>query len=211
MLHNNINKKKDRDSKNLIITIGKNLEKCWYISDTLAESSKIKIPINDFPGKGSHSPHDPNPSHLKWDKQNHKQANGHLSNNSNLNNNSQDDKLYPKFLKETPNNSIQSSKEAPEEIPNLAKIIENNAKIPVIIPSCSQWFKFEEIHEIEMKAFPEYFCGKYPSKSPEIYKESRNYIINLYRENLNTYLTSTSNYIINLLNYNILNLINFSM
>ena len=192
MLHNNINKKTERDTKNLIITIGKNTEKYWYISDSLAESSKIKIPINDFTRKDSHSPIEATQSHNKWDKQIHKQPNGHLSNNIIANNISQDDKIHKNLNKETPNNSIQSSREAVEEIPNLAKIIENNAKLPIIIPSCSHWFKFEEIHEIEMKAFPEYFCGKNPSKSPEIYKESRNYIINLYRENLNTYLTSTS-------------------
>ena len=192
MLHNNINKKTERDTKNLIITIGKNTEKYWYISDSLTESSKIKIPINDFPRKDSHSPIETTQSHNKWDKQINKQQNGHLSNNNIANNLSQDDKFHKNINKETPNNSIQSSREAVEEIPNLAKIIENNAKLPIIIPSCSQWFKFEEIHEIEMKAFPEYFCGKNQSKSPEIYKESRNYIINLYRENLNTYLTSTS-------------------
>jgi hypothetical protein len=192
MLHNNINKKKDRDSKNLIITIGKNSEKYWYISDSLTESSKIKIPITDFPRKDSHSPHDHTSSHLKSDKQNHKQLNGHIPNNTNNSSSLQEDKIHKNFSKEILNNSLLSGKEALEEIPNLAKIIENNARLPIIVPSCSQWFKFEEIHEIEMKAFPEYFCGKYPSKSPEIYKESRNYIINLYRENLNTYLTSTS-------------------
>jgi len=196
MLHNNINKKKDRDSKNLIITIGKKLDKCWYISDTLSESSKIKIPINDFPGKDSHSPHEPNPTIVKWDKQNSKLVNGHHSNNLSNNHSSQDEKIHKNLNKENLTNSTQSNREAVEEIPNLAKIIENNAKLPIIIPSCTQWFKFEEIHEIEMKAFPEYFCGKYQSKSPEIYKESRNYIINLYRENMNTYLTSTSNMII---------------
>ncbi len=194
MLHNNINKKNNRDSKNLIITIGKKSEKCWYINDTLAESSKIKIPISDIDKNNIQSSRDPNQSHIKSEKQIHKQVNGHISNPSNTNLTSQEEKLHKNLTKEGQVTNTQSNLEAPEEIPNITKVIESHSKLPIIIPSSSQWFKFEEIHEIEMKAFPEYFCGKYPSKSPEIYKESRNYIINLYRENQNTYLTSTSNF-----------------
>lgn len=192
MMHNNINKKKDRDSKNLIITIGKKSEKCWYITDSLAESSKIKIQINDFANKDNHSSQDPLASQIKVEKQNNKVLNGHANHNSLVKNTTQEDKMNKTSNKEVSGSVIQVKPEIPEEIPNLMKTIENNSKLPIMIPSCSQWFKFNEIHEIEMKAFPEYFCGKYPSKSPEIYKESRNYIINLYRENLNSYLSSTS-------------------
>lgn len=83
--------------------------------------------------------------------------------------------------------------EKPEEIiSQLASKVEATLKQPVILPTCSQWFSLDTIHEIEMKSLPEFFCSKYPSKTPEIYKEYRNYIINLYRENSNAYLTSTS-------------------
>ena len=60
------------------------------------------------------------------------------------------------------------------------------------IPKGSRWFKSEEIHEIEMNSLQEFFKGKYASKTPEIYKEYRNYIINLYRENPTSFLTATS-------------------
>ena len=61
------------------------------------------------------------------------------------------------------------------------------------IPKASRWYKIDEIHDIEMHSLPEFFKGKYASKTPEIYKEYRNYIINLYRENPSSYLTATSN------------------
>jgi hypothetical protein len=42
-----------------------------------------------------------------------------------------------------------------------------------------------------MQALPEWFCGKFPHKNPETYLEYRNYIIKLYRENTNSYLSAT--------------------
>ena len=63
-----------------------------------------------------------------------------------------------------------------------------------LIPSCSQWFKLDEINDIEVKGNPEFFSGKFPSKTPQVYKEYRNYIVNLFRENPNSYLSSTSKY-----------------
>ena len=71
-------------------------------------------------------------------------------------------------------------------------------KLNFEIPKASKWHKMDEIHEIEMHSLPEFFKEKYASKTPEIYKEYRNYIINLYRENSTSYLTATSN-----LNYQI--------
>jgi SWIRM domain len=40
----------------------------------------------------------------------------------------------------------------------------------------------ENIHSLEKTALPEYFGNKI-SKTPEIYKRYRNYIIQLYRSN----------------------------
>lgn len=65
-------------------------------------------------------------------------------------------------------------------------------KSPYVIPSCSQWFDFNTIHEIELESLPEFFCGKYPSKTPESYKEYRNFMIKLYRENPAGYLSATT-------------------
>ena len=65
------------------------------------------------------------------------------------------------------------------------------AKSSFIIPSCSAWFNIDKIHEIEMHSLPEFFCGKFPHKNPETYMDYRNYIIKLYRESPNSYLSAT--------------------
>jgi len=39
---------------------------------------------------------------------------------------------------------------------------------------------------------PEYFCGKFPSKTPQAYVEARNFMIRLYWENPLIYLTGTT-------------------
>lgn len=65
------------------------------------------------------------------------------------------------------------------------------AKSSFIIPSCSAWFSLDKIHELEMQALPEYFCGKYPHKNPTTYMDYRNFIIKLYRESPNSYLSAT--------------------
>lgn len=83
----------------------------------------------------------------------------------------------------------------PEEIPQIKNQINQNKNQPIYLPSCSTWFNMDTIHEIEKQNLPEFFCGKYPSKTPEIYKEYRNFIINLYRENQNAYLTATGIYL----------------
>eukprot|EP00357_Protocruzia_adherens_P016075 CAMPEP_0115047424 /NCGR_PEP_ID=MMETSP0216-20121206/49292_1 /TAXON_ID=223996 /ORGANISM="Protocruzia adherens, Strain Boccale" /LENGTH=732 /DNA_ID=CAMNT_0002430605 /DNA_START=30 /DNA_END=2228 /DNA_ORIENTATION=- len=62
----------------------------------------------------------------------------------------------------------------------------------VIVPSCSAWFSIDSIHEIERESLPEFFCKQYPSKTPEIYKEYRNFMISLYRENPKQYLSATT-------------------
>ena len=63
---------------------------------------------------------------------------------------------------------------------------------PLVIPSCSAWFDVNAIHEIEMQELPEFFCGKYPSKTPQVYREYRNFMIKLYRENPVAYLSATT-------------------
>lgn len=78
-----------------------------------------------------------------------------------------------------------------QEISKFKTVDKITKKYPVIIPSSAHWFKFDEIHQIEKESIPEFFTGK-PSKTPEIYKRYRNFIINLYRQNPRTYLNSTT-------------------
>ncbi len=64
---------------------------------------------------------------------------------------------------------------------------------PIVIPSAvAEWFSLEQIHTIERDALPEFFNGRYPSKNEKIYKEYRNFMVLLYRQNPASYLTATS-------------------
>ena len=58
------------------------------------------------------------------------------------------------------------------------------------------WFDPEtyenKIDMIEEESLPEFFSGKYPSKTPSVYKEYRNFMINLYRMNPSAYLSGTT-------------------
>ena len=61
-----------------------------------------------------------------------------------------------------------------------------------IIPSCSLWFDGNSVHSIEKESLPEFFCGKYPSKTPVTYLHYRNFMSRTYRENPEIYLTGTA-------------------
>lgn len=60
------------------------------------------------------------------------------------------------------------------------------------IPSTSCWFDSKLINQIEKESLPEFFSGKYPSKTPMTYMHFRNFIIRSYRENTKQYLTATA-------------------
>jgi hypothetical protein len=184
-MKNLINNKRERDAKSIVVTLGKSNDGMVYLGDTLSERSKIKIPLDEltsrdnfisgnFPSSGADNQE--KISESKKDK-----TEGKSVKQESVASSSNEDK----------NESFSAGLPA-EEPPLLAKMAEKNARQPIILPTCAQWFSFDEIHEIEMKALPEFFTGKYPSKNPEIYKEYRNFIINLYRENMSSYLTATS-------------------
>lgn len=59
------------------------------------------------------------------------------------------------------------------------------------IPSSSRWFAWEEIHETERTAFKEFFDGSSITRTPKIYKEYRDFIINKFREEPSRKLTFT--------------------
>jgi SWI/SNF related-matrix-associated actin-dependent regulator of chromatin subfamily C len=62
----------------------------------------------------------------------------------------------------------------------------------VIIPSYSTWFSFAAINAVEKRSLPEFFNNRNRSKTPAIYKEYRNFMINTYRLNPSEYLTFTA-------------------
>ncbi|KAK3708044.1 SWI/SNF and RSC complex subunit Ssr2 [Vermiconidia calcicola] len=71
-----------------------------------------------------------------------------------------------------------------------AHLIEQNHAI--ILPSYSAWFDMHEIHNIERKALPEFFNDRNRSKTPAVYKDYRDFMVNTYRLNPAEYLTVTA-------------------
>ncbi|CAO3687989.1 unnamed protein product [Umbelopsis ramanniana] len=59
-------------------------------------------------------------------------------------------------------------------------------------PTYASWYDSENIHDIEKKSLPEFFSGKNRSKTPVIYKNYREFMINTYRLNPKEYLTVTA-------------------
>jgi SWI/SNF related-matrix-associated actin-dependent regulator of chromatin subfamily C len=62
----------------------------------------------------------------------------------------------------------------------------------IILPSYSTWFDMNEIHAIEKKSLPEWFNSRNRSKTPQTYKDCRDFMINTYRLNPTEYLTFTA-------------------
>lgn len=63
---------------------------------------------------------------------------------------------------------------------------------PLVIPSYSSWFSLSTIHPIERRSLPEFFSSRNRSKTPSIYKDYRDFMINTYRLNPGEYLTVTA-------------------
>ncbi|KAA8904173.1 SWIRM domain-containing protein [Sphaerosporella brunnea] len=62
----------------------------------------------------------------------------------------------------------------------------------VVVPSYSTWFDMNKIKEIEKKSLPEFFNNRNRSKTPLVYKDYRDFMINTYRLNPTEYLTVTA-------------------
>jgi len=62
----------------------------------------------------------------------------------------------------------------------------------IVLPSYSTWFDMHLIHNMEKKALPEFFNSRNRSKTPAVYKDYRDFMINTYRLNPQEYLTFTA-------------------
>ena len=63
---------------------------------------------------------------------------------------------------------------------------------PIILPSYSTWFDMNTVHAIERKGLPEFFNNRNRSKTENVYKDYRNFMVNTYRLNPSEYLTVTA-------------------
>jgi len=62
----------------------------------------------------------------------------------------------------------------------------------IILPSYSTWFDMHAIHGLEKKSLPEFFNNRNRSKTPAVYKDYRDFMVNTYRLNPVEYLTVTA-------------------
>lgn len=62
----------------------------------------------------------------------------------------------------------------------------------IILPSYSTWFDMHQLHPIEVKSLPEFFNNRNRSKTPAVYKDYRDFMVNTYRLNPVEYLTVTA-------------------
>jgi SWIRM domain len=62
----------------------------------------------------------------------------------------------------------------------------------IVLPSYSTWFDMHAIHPLEKKFLAEFFNSRNRSKTPAVYKDYRDFMINTYRLNPAEYLTVTA-------------------
>lgn len=62
----------------------------------------------------------------------------------------------------------------------------------IVIPSYAAWFDISQINTIEKRALPEFFNNRNKTKTPSVYKDYRDFMINTYRMNPVEYLTITA-------------------
>ncbi|KAI1180718.1 putative RSC complex subunit [Nemania sp. FL0916] len=79
-----------------------------------------------------------------------------------------------------------------ESIENAAREHLISQTHAIVLPSYSTWFDMNDINAIERKALPEFFNSRNRSKTPHVYKDYRDFMINTYRLNPVEYLTVTA-------------------
>ncbi|KAK2612875.1 SWI/SNF and RSC complex subunit Ssr2 [Conoideocrella luteorostrata] len=89
----------------------------------------------------------------------------------------------------TPEAQDAKSKETVESAAREHLIAQTHA---IVLPSYSTWFDMNGIHDIERKAMAEFFNNRNRSKTPAVYKDYRDFMINTYRLNPVEYLTVTA-------------------
>lgn len=92
----------------------------------------------------------------------------------------------------TPAEQDAPERASPSQLHNLATTYLASQTHPLIIPSYSSWFSLSTIHPIERRSLPEFFSKRNRSKTPSIYKDYRDFMINTYRLNPGEYLTVTA-------------------
>ncbi|KAL7418750.1 SWI/SNF and RSC complex subunit Ssr2 [Cryptotrichosporon argae] len=93
---------------------------------------------------------------------------------------------------ETPAPGADADQPSTAELHALATTYLAAQTHPLVIPSYSSWFSLSAIHAIERKSVPEFFTRRNRSKTPAVYKDYRDFMVNTYRLNPGEYLTVTA-------------------
>lgn len=97
----------------------------------------------------------------------------------------------PKDGEAAANGAGQESK-SKETLENAAREHLISQTYAIVLPSYTVWFDMNAINNIEKKALPEFFNSRNRSKTPAVYKDYRDFMINTYRLNPAEYLTVTA-------------------
>eukprot|EP00871_Galdieria_phlegrea_P001104 jgi/Galph1/1995/GphlegSOOS_G681.1 len=103
--------------------------------------------------------------------------------------NNEDEESFSQSISKS---QVKSEKESDNNVPDSGNLIAVLPEEPVTLPSYSRWFRMDSIHDIEKKALEEFFSGQYPSKTPEVYMQYRNFMVQSWRADPKYYLTVTA-------------------
>ena len=112
-------------------------------------------------------------------------------------------------LHNQPPDTISFNTDATEQttiVPNSQPVDVSNIPLPkdncqrylsvqnhnIVIPSYAAWFDISQVNTIERRALPEFFNNRNKTKTPTVYNEYRDFMINTYRMNPVEYLTITA-------------------
>ncbi|KAJ1913340.1 SWI/SNF and RSC complex subunit Ssr2 [Tieghemiomyces parasiticus] len=81
---------------------------------------------------------------------------------------------------------------APQAVQARAQLYLARQTYEVVVPSYAAWFTMDSLHANEKRGLPEFFNGRNRSKTPSVYKDYRDFMINTYRLHPTEYLTVTA-------------------
>lgn len=93
---------------------------------------------------------------------------------------------------DAPANGAGQETKSKESLENAAREHLISQTHAIVLPSYTVWFDMNAVNNIEKKALPEFFNNRNRSKTPAVYKDYRDFMINTYRLNPAEYLTVTA-------------------
>lgn len=70
-------------------------------------------------------------------------------------------------------------------------LVESVPPIKLRMPAHARWFRLDAIHDIEKRSLPEFFDRRSQSKSPPTYKKYRDFMVNVWRQAPEKYMSAT--------------------